>query len=181
MHQSAEPIAASEVKHEAAVLASAEQETQRRAPLFNKVLKLIAWPVSVVTGFMVAHTEVRDKAYNMAKRQGVFDALLPTHNNENRANHAQRVADVIDKEAFMAEHIHIKQSYSKQIQSQMEHMGIGSFTKKWNYIHRTDKQNAVISGVMIGAVALGALLTASASRNINELLFGNSKDDEKNR
>jgi hypothetical protein len=144
-------------------------------PFISKVLKWAGYPLAAISGYLVARNSVREDAYDTAKRFGVFDDILKEYKPINETNVKARLAGEITQEEFLARSAMTKTGYSKAASERLEHMGIGEFPEMWNYIRRGSKQRAVIEGMTVAGIAIGAWLTIANSKPFASLF---AKDDE---
>ena len=158
--------------------ASPEQDN----PLFaQRVIKFLAYPFSLAAGLLVTHTSVRDSAYQKAKKRGGFCDIEETFGNEHSHDLALRLNERISKEEFLERSISNKVRHSHAVQEQMEKLGIAGFTSKWNYINRGNKQKAIIEGLTVGGIAIGAILTIANSKSLTQLFSKDCTNNEQER
>lgn len=150
-------------------------KTEEKPGLFGKVLKWAGYPVAAVSGYLVTRTAVNEETYETAKRFGVFDDILKEYRPLNDVNVKARMADEISQSEFLARSAITKAGYSKAASKRLEHMGVSEFPEMWNYIRRGARQRAVIEGMTVAGIAIGAWLTIANSKPFASLF---AKDDE---
>ena len=89
------------------------------------------------------------------------------------------VKGIIDTAECYKRSIVNKLSYQKLADERMEKIGLDSFAKKWNYMAKANKQDAVLIGMTVFGVAIGALLTMSNSKTLNNLFSKDSSQEQK--
>ena len=67
------------------------------------------------------------------------------------------------------------EAYGVRVTERLNEMGLGSLTEQWRFIHKTQQQNALMTGFTAGAISLGALLTVANSKTFARAL---AKKDE---
>ena len=65
-------------------------ETEDNPHIFNRILKIIAYPIAAVSGLWVVKKEVSDTVYDDLKRGKAFDDILEDLQPKNEANVASR-------------------------------------------------------------------------------------------
>lgn len=158
---------------------TATTESQEESGIMPRILRVIAVPVALITGFFAARTSVHNSAYNQAKMLGAFDDILSKSTPESRADIQELINHTIDKTEFLKRSMKTKTAYFVAGNARMEEMGLTNFVKKWNYMARADRQVVARSGLAGVGVTLGALLTISDSKALSKLFSTYSKKDSK--
>jgi hypothetical protein len=140
----------------------------------TKTLKLLALPLSAVTGLFFGHTFVRNKSYDNLKNLGAFDA-----ERNARLKSAQEIypkwGDTKDVTSEIKE---LSRNYSKRMDDRIADMGYETMGKRFKLLHRNQKFDAVMQFFTAAGVMLGVVLTIADHKNIFGDLFGTDKDDQ---
>ena len=144
-------------------------ENQENPNAFSRALKVIAYPFALVAGFWATNVRVHNSAYNVARTLKGFEDILGQETPKSEKEMAQRIAGELEKDEFFSRAINNRLSYTKAATERMEHLGLDSFYKKWRYIAEESKQVAIIEGLTISGIAIGALLTMANSKRLTTL------------
>lgn len=143
----------------------------------NKVLKILAYPISFATGLFVTKTNLSDAAYNQFKHYGGIEQL--------RTQGAEGMRQILEEGAHNAllgisnsglpdKVVEHRANYFPKFEARKKAFGINNIVDEWKIAHRSEKHNAVINGIMVTAVVLGALLEVTNSKMFNN--FFSKKD-----
>jgi hypothetical protein len=159
---------------------TAAPEEAKKTPLFNRVLKMAAYPAAALSGFWATSVNVHNSAYNKAKALGAFDDILETATTRSKSEVEARRKGQISLEEFSEKWPKSKLAFQEAAEARMKYMGLDSFKNKWKYMAKESKQEAVLVGLTVTGIAIGALLTIANSKTVGNL-FGSEKDDSKSR
>lgn len=147
----------------------------------GKFLKIAAYPVSFLTGFFVTKVNISDSAYNHFKH---YDGIADIRKEGTGAikkifqEGIDNAKKGVGNEGFLKKVVEHRNEYFPKIEGRKKALGIHSFFDEWKVVHRSDKQNAVINGIMVTAVALGALLEVTNTKMFNNF-FSRSDSQER--
>ena len=164
---------------DATELKSESQSSQEQSSLVGKAVKILSYPLAALSGFWAAKVSVHNSAYNTAKSLGAFDDILESATPKSKMDIKEGVQGIIDTAECYRRSIVNKLSYQKLADERMEKIGLDSFAKKWNYMAKANKQDAVLIGMTVFGVAIGALLTMSNSKTLNNLFSKDSSQEQK--
>lgn len=149
---------------------------------FNKALKVLAFPISLATGFWTMKINTSDSVYSRLKIDGGLDDLRDSLLKERRAMTQEAVSQIGTKgesaavQHFLQESKATDGAYFKKIEGRLEELGLHSFPAQWEFIHRSQKQSAIINGLTITGITLGALLSVANSKALARFF---ADDDDK--
>lgn len=149
--------------------------------LFSKWLSWAAYPVSAVAGLWTAKVNIGDAVYDRLKRDKALDDIRNPL-IEQRATLSQEAAsDIIssqitDRVSRYAEKCNVAdKAYFHNVGARLKALGLDSFAEQWKFVHRSQKQSAVMNGVFMSSVTLGAILGIADSKVLAHLF---SRRDE---
>jgi len=168
------------------------QDKAQKSGFFAKALNVAAYPISGLLGLWTTANDVHYAAYVKLKTQKradgksiAFGDLEEKYGAQYAENGAKLVAGSIDAGEFLSKDLAIKELHSPQVGARMAAAGLGNewlglkkLPQKWQFIGRDGKQRAVISGLTIAGISIGALLTIANSKSLGSLLGGKEKEDE---
>ena len=151
---------------------------EEKTSVFSKVVDIIAFPAAALTGYWTAHTSIRNDAQEIAKAPDLFlHDLFDKYQKKRVEYDRKREANLITKEEWQELDKTTRDEYRYLLDTKMEEHGLGSFMSKWNYITRTERQKALIEGMGVSMIVVGALFSISGNK-LMENLFGHSKKDK---
>jgi hypothetical protein len=143
----------------------------------SKLLRFVAFPVAGVSGYYASLTEVRNKAHQVARQTGVLDDIDPLWEAQRKANAKLRVEGAITETEHLLRDRVNRAGHRAALDARMEYMGLGGFLPKLNYISRSSKQRALIDGMTVAGISLGALLTIANSKSITTLFSDDTAEE----
>lgn len=146
--------------------------------LFSKVLSWAAYPLSAVAGLWTARKNIGDGVYERLKIDGGLDDLRDPLLVERRTLTegaaknilAQQISQV--RQSFLADSSSIDKLYFQKVEQRIRDLGLEPIGKQWKYVHRSHRQNAVMNGIFMSSVTLGAMLGIADSKTLDHLLRG---------
>jgi hypothetical protein len=148
---------------------------EQELPLFNRILRVAAYPIALASGLWATHTDLRNTSYDSARRQGAFNDLLEKHRPIASQGVQDRIAGKISAEEFFQQAMKNKGEYSKAVDERMKTLGVKSMFDKWKYINRADKKHALVEGMKVVGISLGAMLTVANSKSLVDFFVGDKK------
>lgn len=139
-----------------------EKEEEEVENIFSKMLKLVAYPVSAFSGYVFSKQIIRNATYDNLKYTGAFEDI--------REPHYKRLNDVtkrfMNKEPVdvIGETGQLHEAFKSRLSERIEEMGLGTLKKQWEFIHTTQKQNAMLTGFTAAGISIGALLTMANNK-----------------
>jgi len=168
-------------------------ETEDNPHIFNKILKVVAYPVAAISGLWVAGREVHNGVYQKASSvegNPIFGDIRSQFKPQYTKNAEEAVSGAISKEVFLANEFAIKTEHSRAIGERLEKIGFSNrnqgfgfknFAAKWKYVNNGTKQSAIIQGLTVSGIAIGAMLTIANSKSIIDYFAKDKDKDEKTR
>lgn len=144
----------------------------------SQIVKLAAYPISVGLGLWAARVNISDACYNTIRDFDGFGDFLQQRRiglgDKFRA--ARRNIEAgISNEGFPNIVRADRLDYFPIVEQRKLDLGIKNVFDEIKFIHRSHKQTAIINGLTIGAVSLGALLAVANSRAVNNLFAKSDK------
>lgn len=158
---------------------AAQPQEKEEVAWWRKALRMGAYPFSILAGMWTVNREVHEATYQNLKRYGAFDDLLNKGEGgglklRNERNVQERIAGKISVEDFLERSVQTKNEYGRGLTQRMDHMGLGkdyaNFPKKWNYMNRAGRSEALIKGATVTGISLAAILTVAQSKSLLDLL-----------
>ncbi|MDX2073901.1 MAG: hypothetical protein SFX19_06005 [Alphaproteobacteria bacterium] len=152
----------------------------REIPFYNRVLRVIAYPASLLMGMWTAGSELHN-----ATRQKLgdipgnpwFGELEKKFDVDSAALTRKAMEGKISGPEYSRQLNILKELTSDAAVHQMERAGYGegwmgarNIEKKWTFVNRGHRQQAVTNGLAATGVTLGVLLTVAQSHSLKELL-----------
>lgn len=153
-----------------------ENKTSNEGLTVSRLIKWLTYPIAAVSGFWAANVSVHNNAYNTAKTLGAFDDILDVATPKSISDLHQGVVGKISTAECYARSIENKLNYQKLADERMAKIGLDSFRSKWNYMAKANKQDAVLIGMTVFGIAIGALFAISESKTLNNLISSEKKD-----
>jgi hypothetical protein len=158
------------------------KNTSDEPGLLSKALKALSVPIGAVSGYIVTRINIRHSAYENAKNHNMFKDITGSGTKREQAMHVIGEA-VIGAEKtgkqfeVLAQSIPLHADYQKAFTKRMETAKLGTFLKQWKFTSSFQQQNAVINGLTVAGVAIGAIYAIASSKMIQHA-FSN-RDAEK--
>lgn len=174
MEKSAEPIAAPEKR-------------QKESPI-NRILRIAAYPIAGISGLFVMGNDLHRSAYEKSK--GIpgnphFKDIQSKFDGQYAEIARDFEAGVLNTAQRLEKELVVKKQYSAAVGEKMEKLGFSDkwfrmkdITNKWETVNRGSKQQAVINGLTVAGIAVGALLATTNSQLLDDL---GAKDKENSR
>ena len=173
----------------------APKEKEDTLHWLNRALKIAAYPIAGLSGLLVAANDLHGSAYKKAQSvlgDPFFGKIHAKHKPLYKANAEQyerRDKGGVVLTKFFDEEMRIKNLHSPAVGMKMkelgfseEFFGLKDIVHKWKYVNRGSKQQAVVNGMTVAGIAIGALLTMAGSKTLIEMFSGKEeKDQEKAR
>jgi hypothetical protein len=160
---------------------------QEEGSAATKLLQALTYPVSILAGMWMVNRDVHESTYQNLKRYGAFNDFLKKGEGggleaRNDKNIQDRIANKISVETFLEKSMGTKSEYTAGLIERMEHMGLGksysNFPRKWNYINRTGRAEALLKGATVTGIVAVVLLTVADSKPLLKMMGFESKDKE---
>ena len=149
-------------------------KTESSSP-FTKALKILAYPISLGAGLWTARINTSDATYQRMKIDGGIDDLRNTLMAKRKEMTQKAVASLEHEGAetatreFIAASKVADKAYFKAIEDRYAKLGLSTFAEQWDFIHRSQRQDAIINGLTITGITIGALLTIANSKAVSNL------------
>lgn len=173
MDKSSEPAVATEAK-----------ETPH--PL-NRMLAVAAFPISALTGYWTASVTAHHASYNKAKGLGTFDDLSAIASSKGKADIQDALKGEITTEEFGQRVIKNTEAFRTPGFERMEKLGLQyshdlkTFKNKWNFMSLESRQTALLNGLAVSGITIGAVLSMANSKTLTNMFSGKSKEWEPER
>jgi hypothetical protein len=153
--------------------------SEERSNLLHRFLKIFAFPIAAVSGFWATHTSVRSSAFKTAEDLKIFRKIDGDYLRERKAH-----IDAHDRGQISMAELHkrdtiLKREHRGKIRTRMGEIGRSNFVTQWDYISRSSRQRAIIDGMTVVGVSIGAMLTIGDSKWLTDQLFHRGDDKEK--
>lgn len=150
---------------------------QEKTSLLEKAVRLFAFPIAGISGLWAGHVSLRSSTKNTAKDFGVFARIDKERIPVSTATTMKRLAGETSVAEFLAEDAANKAEYTRQVGVELEKLGLNKTANQWKYVSQISKQRAVIEGMTVAGIAVGALLTITESKLLSRM-FTHNKDQE---
>ena len=158
---------------------AAPEKEQKTSP-FMKAIEILTFPVSGLAGLWTTHISIRNDAQEVAKAPDLFLHKTFTDYQKVRVKHDHlRETNAITKQEWQALDTGSRNAYRAILDAKMEEHGLGTFMSKWNYVSRSARQKAVIEGMGVAMVAVGALLSITNSKFVQHMFDSDTKGNER--
>lgn len=168
------------------VSASVHPVTNHTAPsehetsLLRAIMKTTFVPVSALLGLLVANTEVRGSANRKALTETTLKDIAEKQMKAKSKLQAERLAGKISKQEFQQLETEQLRNFRKAVDTRMKYMGY-NFLNKFNYVARSDAQKAIIDGITVAGITIGALFAVGNSKSIVDFLSGDEEKEKRSR
>jgi hypothetical protein len=152
-------------------------EKQENPTTFNKIMKAVGYPVAAISGLWATKVSVHNNAYNTAKKLGAFDDILEKTTPESRSQIKDLINNAIPTEEYITKSLQSKAAYQAAADERLELMGLNTFKNKWDYMAKASKQDAVLIGLTVSGIAIGAWLSIANNKSLSNL-FSNGKEND---
>lgn len=136
----------------------------------------ISYLVSGYSGWMATDLSIRSSMYKNFAAQGVFNDLQKERNADYK-----KILDKIaggDKDKI-AETVHaLEEGYRLKVRERFKEIGIDGMSDWWRTLKRNQRMDAIVNGLTVSGIAIGALMLVSNSREFNALLSRNFESKE---
>ncbi len=168
-------------------------ENKERDSLITRILKVAAFPVAGISGLWVTSNDLHTSAFSKAKSVSGnphFGPIADKYRNEYIANAQAFEAKLpgSSQAEFLAKELEIKTRQSMEVGAKLEEMGFGhryfglkDLGNKWRYVNRGSRQQALINGMTVAGITVGAILSVSSSKLLDNVFSNDKGDTEKNR
>lgn len=146
--------------------------------LFSKLLSWAAYPASAVAGLWTAKKNVEDGVYERLKIDGGLDDIRAPLLAERKAMTEGAVKNILAEQisqvqqSFLPDSLSKDKGYFQKVEQRIRDLGLEPIGKQWKFVHRSHRQNAVINGIFMSSVTLGAMLGIADSKTLEHLLRG---------
>lgn len=146
-------------------------QNEQSGGIASRLLRVLAYPIAAISGYWAADVSAHNSAYNTAKSLGAFDDILAVSTPRSRLEIQELITDKIATKEFWSKALASKSEYQIKADERMYKMGLRGFRSKWDYMAKANRQDAILVGMTVAGIAIGALLTMAESKAINNL-FG---------
>ena len=146
--------------------------------LIDQVLKAVSIPVAMFSGFFVLQRRVNKNAYDVAKSHGAFDKEMHETSEKARLNLQQGISGEITAKEFQKTARKLRRNYSESVKKTMQKLELDDFPKVWHHISKDAREKAIIEGMTVAGIAVGALLTIADNRWLSGQLKRDDKDEK---
>lgn len=164
-------------------------EKREKMPWVNRIISIAAYPIAGISGIWVAANELHNAAYQKAKGldgNPHFGEIQKLYDGKY-VDIAKKFEDgLLNTQQRLTAEWAVKKEYSKAVGGKMKALGFGDgwgrmedLPNKWHSVNRGTKQSAIISGLTVAGVAIGALLTIANSKSLIEYFSQDSQAKER--
>lgn len=148
--------------------ADSKNAPKKPAPVssLQRGLELLAFPVAGISGFWAVYNSIRSSVKNTAKEFGLFDKLDAELKPNSIKTHTTPIGSTFPKEQFIREDRVNHKVYTKGVANILEERGLGplNFKTRWDYVSSIAHQHALVDGMTVAGVAVGAILTIADNK-----------------
>lgn len=137
----------------------------------NTTLKLLSYPLAVVAGAWATNSTVRAGFYKGVSKLKEFKDIEEKYGKQYQDASTQCKKGLIDKAQRAESWATTRKNQLQEIEGLMETLGTNTFLSKWKEISRGNQQNAIITGLSVTGIAIGAILTVSNSKTLSGFFF----------
>jgi len=145
---------------------------------YNKVLKVVAFPIAAVSGWWTTLNSARGDAYRMGTEDGSIKDIVDAYHENKKPYIKARIEGKLPLEEFLKIEDKLRAQYRLDTDARMAHMGHGTLTGQMKYLRRSLRQKAALEGMTAAGVTLGVLLTVAESKVLATLFGSEAKKDD---
>lgn len=159
---------------------NANQESKGTAAA-HAAADTLSYAVAIGTGWAATDLSVRGSMYKNFAAQGVFNELQASRKEQYKA-----LLDDIAKgnKVGVPQRVHnIESAYRDLTAQKFKDLGVNGFQDWWKTLKRNQKVDALVSGLTVSGVVIGALMLVTNSREFNSMVarnFDSDTDKQKN-
>lgn len=137
----------------------------------SKALKLLGFPIAAISGYWSGSVSIRNSAYDNAKEHGLFDDFHSSSHDSMKNIGAKARQAISEGKPFdiLTESVPLHTMRDAQIAERLEKVGLGNFEKQWKFTSRYQKQNALLNGLTVAGIAIGAIFSMAHSKAVQKL------------
>lgn len=142
---------------------SEQQAPPRRshASTFSKVMSMLVFPISAIPGYLYSRILIRRGAYKNTAKHGVFEKARAKEsadvqaiwNDSNCLNTANEISVV-------------QEEYRQAVKGIFEKKGMKNVRHYWKCLHSNQKWEAVLQGLVVTGIGIGALFSVFQNREL---------------
>jgi hypothetical protein len=151
--------------------------------LFSKGLSWAAYPISALAGLWTAKVNIGDAVYDRLKIDKALDDIRTPLTEQRAALSQEATSDILsgqitERASRYAEKCNAAdKAYFPKVEARIKALGLEAFADQWKFVHRSQKQSAIMNGVFMSSVTLGAILGIADSKVLAHL-FSSRRDEQ---
>lgn len=146
------------------------QQSEPEIATWKRVTRFLTIPAGLWSGIWSMRQTVHNRAYETSKALGAYDDILAVMTPKSQENMSNLLAGNINTEEFWKRSMKLKAEFQHLGDERSKSIGLTSFLHKWQYMPRSAKQEAIINGITVSSVVVGAMIALSANKSFSELL-----------
>ena len=153
-------------------------EKEDRLHWANRMLKVAAYPIAAISGLWVTHTSIHAKFNQYARELKEFQVIEKKFAPLRQELATKCDMGIIDKVTNLTEGSKLRLANRHAIDVQMEKLGYDGVINKFRGLSRNKRQLAIVEGMTVAGIAIGALLTMANSKTLIEFFSGKEEKDQ---
>jgi hypothetical protein len=182
-------------------MANRTTDKSNEPSLLSKALKIIAFPIAAVSGWLVGKIHVQNAAYDNAR---FMNAFFDIKDDVKEKKTIEVVAqEVVEKEGY---HTQLKKLVKTAVEEKviakpgtidiyeltqdlrtenkalvterMEKIGLGTLRKQWKFNMHYQRRDAIINSLTVAGIAIGAILSIANMKAVQHL-FSKQEAEQK--
>lgn len=138
--------------------------------ILNRVLKFIAYPASVLTGWWVTKNQVRHYTFEKLSKMGGLKDIREKYERDIAqvtTDGAQQLRRGIIEEFDLKKATQdLEREYTEAIRERMQKFKVNKLTRQNGYVYKPQSHKALLEGFTAGSIALGGLLILANSKSL---------------
>jgi hypothetical protein len=146
------------------------QETPQS--IMSKALRITAIPLGVLLGGWTTYINVRASANEKAKQVSPLKEINDDFSKDLENTFLLRSRGAISAEECAERAVMNKAAHTEATTRFMKNMGLDGPIKKWGFIHKANRQKAIVEGLTVAGITVGSMLAVANIKSIKEFFLG---------
>lgn len=141
----------------------------------HTLVDAISYGVAGYSGWLATDLSIRTGMYKNLASQGVFDDIQKQRKSDyqNLLREAETGNQIILPEKIRV----LEETYRDSVRQRIEGLGIKGMEDWWKLLKRNQKMDAIVQGLTVSGIAIGALMLVTNSREFNALVARGADGD----
>jgi len=145
-----------------------QKKTDSELGVLGNLIKAIAYPFSAIVAAWTTRNSIRDSVYDELKKHGAFKTLLDGH--ELKMGQLLQNPPTVEKAIQTIEDkIKLDKEFYNKTTDLLKERKLDGISRQWKFINLSNKQNAVLRGMTVMGITLGALIAIANSKTFTDL------------